>query len=142
MFAVIKRNDFYKPIFFHNSLAKTIIIEEVVQAKRCDGGVKPVRLFFEIDNTAFSHPVRCKLRLHYARLIADGIVDLRDKFTLRPSLTTPSFRIPCGAASITGLLGSSTRPEEVDIVVDRPFLFFVQEQSTGAILFIGKVGKI
>lgn len=47
-----------------------------------------------------------------------------------------------GAASITGLLGSSTRPEEVDLVVDRPFLFFVQEQSTGVILFIGKVSKI
>ena len=33
-----------------------------------------------IDNTALSHPVRCKLRLHYARLYAGGIVDLQSKF--------------------------------------------------------------
>ena len=29
-------------LFFHNSLAKTIIIEEVAQAKRSDGGVLKV----------------------------------------------------------------------------------------------------
>ena len=32
------------------------------------------------DNTALSHPVRYKLRLHYARLYAGGIVDLHSKF--------------------------------------------------------------
>ena len=31
----------------------------------------------KVDNTAFPHPVRCKLRLHYARLTAGGIVDLQ-----------------------------------------------------------------
>ena len=36
-----------------------------------------------IDNTALSHPVRCKLRLHYARLYAGGIVDLQGKFVRR-----------------------------------------------------------
>ena len=36
-----------------------------------------------IDNTALSHPVRCKLRLHYARLTAGGIVDLQSKFVCR-----------------------------------------------------------
>ena len=35
---------------------------------------------YRIDNTALSHPVRCKLRLHYARLYAGGIVDLQSKF--------------------------------------------------------------
>ena len=35
-----------------------------------------------IDNTALSHPVRYKLRLHYARLYAGGIVDLQSKFTV------------------------------------------------------------
>ena len=34
----------------------------------------------EVDNTAFPHPVRCKLCLHYARLTAGGIVDLLCKF--------------------------------------------------------------
>lgn len=46
------------------------------------------------------------------------------------------------AASATAMVGSSTLPVKMDLVVDRPFLFFVQEQSTGAILFIGKVGRI
>ena len=32
------------------------------------------------------HPVRCKLRLHYARLYAGGIVDLQSKFVLIPQL--------------------------------------------------------
>ena len=30
-----------------------------------------------VDNTALSHPVQCKLRLHCARLYAGGIVDLQ-----------------------------------------------------------------
>lgn len=30
----------------------------------------------------------------------------------------------------------------MEMVVNRPFFFFVKESSTGAILFIGKVGKI
>ena len=34
----------------------------------------------KVDNTAFPHPVRCKLCLHYARLVAGGIVDLLCKF--------------------------------------------------------------
>ena len=36
---------------------------------------------YRIDNTALSHPVRCKLRLHYARLYAGGIVDLQSKLS-------------------------------------------------------------
>ena len=46
------------------------------------------------------------------------------------------------AASIVNTGFTSPGYESMDLVVDRPFLFFVQEQSTGAILFIGKVGKI
>lgn len=37
---------------------------------------------------------------------------------------------------------SSVLDEKMEMVVNRPFLFFVKESSTGAILFIGKVGKI
>jgi serpin B len=33
-------------------------------------------------------------------------------------------------------------PEEVTMVVDRPFIFAITEQSTGAILFMGKVAKL
>ena len=35
----------------YKNLSPPLSIEEVAQAKRCDGGVKPVRLFFEIDKT-------------------------------------------------------------------------------------------
>ena len=34
----------------------------------------------KVDNIAFSHPVRCKLRLHCARLYAVNVVDLQSKF--------------------------------------------------------------
>ena len=37
----------------------------------------------KVDNIAFSHPVRCKLRLHYARLYAVNVVDLQSKFKSR-----------------------------------------------------------
>ena len=39
-----------------------------------------------VDNTALSHPVRYKLRLHYARLYAGGIVDLQSKLSCRSCL--------------------------------------------------------
>ena len=34
----------------------------------------------KVDNSAFSHPVRCKLCLHCARLYAVNVVDLQSKF--------------------------------------------------------------
>ena len=34
----------------------------------------------KVDNIAFSHPVRCKLCLHCARLYAVNVVDLQSKF--------------------------------------------------------------
>ena len=37
----------------------------------------------KVDNIAFSHPVRCKLRLHCARLNAVNVVDLQSKFKSR-----------------------------------------------------------
>ena len=37
----------------------------------------------KVDNIAFSHPVRCKLRLHCARLYAVNVVDLQSKFKSR-----------------------------------------------------------
>ena len=48
------------------------------------------------------------------------------------------------AASATVITGdvAAPPPMNVELTVDRPFLFFVQEQSSGAILFAGKVGRI
>ena len=48
------------------------------------------------DNTALSHPVRCKLRLHYARLYAGGIVDLQSKFARCSCLPFTAFRSSIG----------------------------------------------
>ena len=38
--------------------------------------------------------------------------------------------------------GPRPNPKEVTIIVDRPFLFLITEQSTGAILFMGKITKL
>ena len=50
------------------------------------------------------------------------------------------------AAAVTVVGGEATSagpdPQPVSFIVDRPFAFAIREQSTGAILFIGKVGKI
>jgi serpin B len=46
------------------------------------------------------------------------------------------------AATAINTLDAAPPVPEREFVVDRPFLFFVQEQSSGAILFVGKVGSI
>ncbi len=48
------------------------------------------------------------------------------------------------ASSVTTIDGvtSALPMEKIDVVVDRPFLFFVRECSTGVILFAGKIGRI
>jgi serpin B len=49
------------------------------------------------------------------------------------------------AAAVTVGKGNPTAirdPKEVTMVLDRPFLFIITEQSTGAILFMGKVVKM
>ena len=44
--------------------------------------------------------------------------------------------------SLQGSLGLQSNPKEVTMVVDRPFMFAITEQSTGAILFMGKVTQL
>jgi serpin B len=39
-------------------------------------------------------------------------------------------------------IGPQPNPAEVIMEVNRPFIFVINEQSTGAILFIGKVTKL
>ena len=43
--------------------------------------------------------------------------------------------------AMTTSIGPMPNPEEVTMVLDRPFIFAITEQSTGAILFMGKVTK-
>ena len=46
------------------------------------------------------------------------------------------------AVTIVGVVTSSAGPnDEVDFIVNRPFLFAITEKDTGAILFIGEVTK-
>ena len=66
-------------------LSPPLFIEEVAQAKRSDGGVKSVRLFFvkELAYNILQHhsqpmDVACDSRICYAnRLNADGIVNFK-----------------------------------------------------------------
>lgn len=46
------------------------------------------------------------------------------------------------AATVSDILTDTPAGFRTELVVDRLFLFFVQEQSSGAILFAGKVGRI
>ena len=54
--------------------------------------------------------MRCKLRLHYARLIADGIVDLHNKFASRKR--HPS--VGCGAEAHS--FGELKRPSSQTVL--------------------------
>ena len=76
-----------------------------------------------------------------------NIIEERDIF-ISHAMQATTFKVDelgAEASAVTSLGGydMAVQPfEKIKLVVDRPFIFFVQEQSTGAILFIGKVGKI
>ena len=59
----------------------------------------------KVDNTAFPHPVRCKLCLHYARLVAGGIVDLLCKFKSR--FATSFSRFTPRRSLLVAMLGAA-----------------------------------
>ena len=59
----------------------------------------------KVDNIAFSHPVRCKLRLHYARLYAGNIVDLQSKFKNR--FATSFSRFTPRRSLLVAMLGAA-----------------------------------
>ena len=65
-------------IFFFKSFSLNFSSREKLQKRP-----SPVLGLLRLTTPPFSHPVRCKLRLHYARLTAGGIVDLRSKFRSR-----------------------------------------------------------
>ena len=67
-----------RPLKFVSSLS-FMFFHRVKEPKRPTPALGLLRL----TTPPFSHPVRCKLRLHYARLTAGGIVDLQSEFTSR-----------------------------------------------------------
>ena len=47
------------------------------------------------------------------------------------------------AAAVTSIgVGVTSMPQYIDFNVNKPFLFFIREKSTGIILFMGKVGNV
>jgi Serine protease inhibitor len=46
------------------------------------------------------------------------------------------------ATLVEGMVGAPPPAPKIDYVVNRPFAFAIRENSTGVILFIGKIGKI
>ena len=59
----------------------------------------------KVDNIAFSHPVRCKLRLHCARLYAVNVVDLQSKFKSR--FATSFSRFTPRRSLLVAMLGAA-----------------------------------
>jgi serpin B len=43
------------------------------------------------------------------------------------------------AAATAVVVGDSAAPEPATLAVDRPFVFFIRDRPTGAILFVGRV---
>ena len=66
----------------------------------------PALGLLRLTTPPFSHPVRCKLRLHYARLTAGGIVDLQSKFMSRKRHPSVGCCLPLKATRChSGALG-------------------------------------
>ena len=69
-----------------------------------------------------------------------------EQFVVNNVLQATTFKVDENGSegSAATVVGGFSAPsgESVNMVVNRPFLFFVRESSTGAILFIGQVGKI
>ena len=59
----------------------------------------------KVDNIAFSHPVRCELCLHCARLYAVNVVDLQSKFKSR--FATSFSRCTPRRSQLVAMLGAA-----------------------------------
>ena len=59
----------------------------------------------KVDNITFSHPVRCKLRLHCARLYAVNVVDLQSKF--KSCFATSFSRFTPRRSLLVAMLGAA-----------------------------------
>ena len=81
------------------------------------------------DFGGIADPVGGEVPLHVAEAFHKGFVRVDEKGT--------------EAAASLGMMmagGTGSTPPPVKLVVDRPFLFFVRHASSGAVLFLGRVG--
>jgi serpin B len=70
-------------------------------------------------------------QLFIAKVIHQANIDVVEQGTTAAAVTVAVGRATTG--------GGESLPQPVQFHVDRPFLYFIQEQSTGAVLFMGRV---
>jgi serpin B len=69
----------------------------------------------------------------------DGARDLLITDVVHKGFINVDERGTEAAAATAVIVGDTALPESVTLVVDRPFLFFIRDRPTGAILFVGRV---
>ena len=69
----------------------------------------------------------------------DGARDLMITDVVHKGFISVDERGTEAAAATAVIIGDTALPESVTLVVDRPFLFFIRDRPTGAILFVGRV---
>lgn len=79
--------------------------------------------------------------------ICEGIADEPVRFNVVQHGATISVDEEGATAAAATVIGSSTSPGDIDlspieITLDRPFVYYITEQSTGSILFIGHVAHL
>ena len=67
--------------------------------------------------------------LYISRVIHQTFIDVNEKGTEAAAVTVVEIRL------------TSAGPENLYFIVNRPFLYAIREKNTGALLFMGKVGK-
>ncbi|MEN6454998.1 MAG: serpin family protein [Prolixibacteraceae bacterium] len=72
------------------------------------------------------------IALFISKVIHKTFVEVNEKGTEAAAVTVVEME----------LTAFPSEPEEIDFVVDKPFLFLIRENSTGVILFAGKMGEI
>ena len=80
------------------------------------------------DGADFSR-IRSSGGIFISRVIHQTFIDVQEEGT------------EAAAATIVELRESAAPGGPLQFVADRPFLYVIKENSTGAILFMGKVGK-
>ena len=70
-------------------------------------------------------------KLYVAKVIHQANIDVVEQGTTAAAVTVVSIRAGAAPAEAT--------PRHVQFHVNRPFLYFIREESTGAVLFMGRI---